>query len=379
MKNLYRTISQHLHSLHKNSLQGNALKRLNSLSGFICGMIRKGSSHLVDIGSGLAQDINSNSKTVAAKRFLSHEKINQKNTYLPYVQVFILGLLSIMNLRKGIFLAIDGSQAGKHNAVLMLSLIWRKRSIPICWLTKSGGKGHFKTAHHIAVLQNAIDILLPLLPINTPVTVLGDGEFDAIELQELCLKYHWNYVLRTACNTVLYEDKEQFQAKDVTPAPEHDIFSLPMVEFTKKRFKYVHFVCWHDQQKHEEPIYLVSNLLNVEDIIRAYDQRYAIECLFKDLKSTSFNIHKTRIQDTKQVDNLLIIAALAFIILTSIMYKYDKLKWRKKVQRCRKDRKTISFFTFALRLIDYFIDYDFEFCIDLRIKNNDNITVQNLV
>jgi len=377
MKLLYKRISQHLLSLHQRPPSGNALKRLHNLSGFICGMIRTGSSHLVDIGSGLVQDINANSKTVAAKRFLEHDQVNQKKTFLPYLQLFLFGLLSIIDLGKGILLAIDGSELGKHNAVLMVSLIWRKRSIPICWLTKSGNKGHFKVEDHVSVLQSAINILLPLLPNDTNVTVLGDGEFDAIELQELCLKYHWNYVLRTACNTVLYENNDRFQPKNIGLPPEHDVFSIPMVEFTKKRFKYVHFVCWHDQQKHQEPIYLISNLLDVEHITQAYDQRYGIECLFKDIKSTSFNIHKTRLKKTEHVDNLLVIAALAFITLTAFMYKYDHLKWRKKVQRWRNDRKTLSFFTFALRLIKYFIDYEVEFSIDFSMSKNDNVCLKN--
>jgi len=45
-----------------------------------------------------------------------------------------------------------------------------------------------------------------------------------------------------------------------------------------------------------------------------------------------------------EVSNLIIIAALAFILLTVLAIQYDKPKWRKKVQRVRKDRKVLSFF-----------------------------------
>ena len=76
----------------------------------------------------------------------------------------------------------------------------------------------------------------------------------------------------------------------------------------------------------EKPILLVSNLLCSYDIISDYSLRYSIECLFKDLKSTSFNIHKTRLKKPEEVKNLIIIAALAFLLLTILAIQYDRLR-----------------------------------------------------
>lgn len=370
MKNLFIRVKKRLLSTSDTPIEGHALKRINNLSGFITGMIRKGSSHLPDIGSGLPQDIDAQSKTVAAKRFVEHKKVSFKLHFLPFLTAFLQGILASTYFHHGFVLAIDGSQIGKDNAALMVSLIWGNRSIPICWLVKSGGKGHFKNEDHIKVAQQALQVLLPLLPAGIPVTLLGDGEFDSIDLQKLCLKNDWNYVLRTACNTILYEQGERFQARDIQLSPLQDCFSIPQVEFTADRFKYVHFVCWHDVTKYEKPIYLISNLLCDGAIIELYNQRYAIECLFKDLKSTRFNLHKTRLKKPKEVFNLIIIAALAFILLTVIAIQYDQKKWRKKVQRVRKDQKVLSFFTFACKLIDYFLDYDIHFSFSFHFSKN---------
>ena len=75
MKKLFNQIHRRLVSLSVETPQGHALKRLNNLSGFISGMIRKGSSHLPDIGSGLPKNIDSASKTAAAKRFVENKWI----------------------------------------------------------------------------------------------------------------------------------------------------------------------------------------------------------------------------------------------------------------------------------------------------------------
>ena len=165
---------------------------------------------------------------------------------------------------------------------------------------------------------------------------------------------------------MIRKEGERFQAKQISAnAPQNCTF-IPDVEFTEARFKYVNFVCWHDKKRHEEPIFLISNLEHPRDIIELYDQRYSIECLFKDLKSTSFNIHKTRLKKADEVSKLLIIAALAFILAI----QYDQPQWRKKVQRVRKDQKVLSFFTFAYKLIDYFIEYEVHFEFSFQFSKN---------
>jgi hypothetical protein len=70
------------------------------------------------------------------------------------------------------------------------------------------------------------------------------------------------------------------------------------------------------------------------------------------------------------VANLVMIAALAFILLTILVIQYDTIQWRKKVQRYRKDRKALSFFTFAIRLFEYFIDYEIPFDFSFQFSKN---------
>lgn len=370
MQNLYKEIQFRLSKVGSIPKDGNAIKRINTLSGLVSGMIRKGSSHLPDIGSGLRKNIDANSKTIAAKRFIENKWTDFDSHYLPYLIPFLQGILLCSYLEKGVVLVMDGSQTGKDNATLMISLVWNNRGIPICWLTKKGSKGHFKSSDHESLMNSAITILKPLFHQTLSVTLLGDGEFDGIGLQKLCLSNGWDYVLRTANNTVFYDGDERFRAKTVAPDTSTDSVFIPSLDFTEKRFSNVNFVCWHDHEKHEDPIFLVSNLACPKEIIEFYEQRYSIECLFKDIKSTSFNIHKTRLKKPQEVFNLIIIAAVAFLMLTAIAIKYDQPKWRKKVQRVRKDRKVLSFFTFAYRLIHFFIDNDVGFNFSFQFSKN---------
>ena len=87
---LYSNIQKSLCGLSSDPPQGHALKRLNSLSAMISGMITKGKSHLSKIGSGLPQEIHSLSQEIHAKRFLENKYTDYKVHYLPYLPAFLL-------------------------------------------------------------------------------------------------------------------------------------------------------------------------------------------------------------------------------------------------------------------------------------------------
>ena len=156
----------------------------------------------------------------------------------------------------------------------------------------------------------------------------------------------------------------------VAPAPGEDCLFIPGLEFASGRFKYVNFVCWHDRKKHKDPIFLVSNLDEPGDIIERYDERFSIECLFKDLKSTSFNLQKTRLKSAFAISNLMLIAALAFIMLLCLGLQFEHSPLRKKVQRLRTDRQVLSIFAFACRMLAYLLEQDIAFSFSFHFSKN---------
>ena len=110
---------------------------------------------------------------------------------------------------------------------------------------------------------------------------------------------------------------------------------------------------WHDPNQ-QKAIPLVSNLTDARLIIQAYDRRWAVECLFKDLKSTSFKLDKTRLADAAAISNLVMIAAFAFTLLFKIGKAYQHHPIRAYIHQLRPDRVVYSTFNFALHLVDLF-------------------------
>src|SRR3712207_3527771 len=57
---------------------------------------------------------------------------------------------------------------------------------------------------------------------------------------------------------------------------------------------------------YEEPIYLVTNMLDLRTALAAYRKRAQIETFFSDQKSRGFQLHKSHVSDPKRLTRLLI-------------------------------------------------------------------------
>jgi hypothetical protein len=203
-KNLFKSIEKALISLQPQGIKGHAIKRIMTLTALVKGMIEKQSCHLNALGSGIENDINEASREAAAKRFVENKYTDYKLHYLPYLSQVLVTIIAQASLEQGLSFVIDGSQMGKNHVALMLSVVYKKRSIPLYRVIKKGKKGHFPTEMHLELVQKAADMLNSLMRKDMPITLLGDGEFDSVDLQKLCRKeLGWNYVFRTANDSIL--------------------------------------------------------------------------------------------------------------------------------------------------------------------------------
>lgn len=370
MKSTFSQVKDSLKSLYPQELRGHALSRLNSLCGLITGMILKKSSHLPDLGSGLPQDIDMASSTTHAKRLLSNKWVDANIYYLPFLTIFLKHYMHKVVVNNEVKLAIDGSQMGSKHVALVISLVWENRSIPICWLVRKGKKGHFPEEMHLDIVKQAAEILKGILPPKTKVVLLGDGEFDSVALQKLCRKtLSWNYVFRTSCDAIMYENGDEFQAKGTTVFKRSQFFFLSGVSFSKAKFPDVSFLHWHHPD-YTDPIYLISTFDNPFDMQYYYKFRFAIETMFKDLKSRGFNLHKTRLSTAFDISNLLIIGSLSFCFIMGLGTEYQDSPVRKKVQEKKNGQKQLSVFSYGLKLFHHFIEKQIDFVFSLTISKN---------
>ena len=102
---------------------------------------------------------------------------------------------------------------------------------------------------------------------------------------------------------------------------------------------------------YEEPIYLVTNMVDLEAAIALYRKRAHVETFFSDQKSRGFHLGHSHICDPKRVSRLLIASCLAYIwiVYLGALVHNDTKKMR---QVHRRDRCDLSLFQLGLAWLE---------------------------
>lgn len=74
-------------------------------------------------------------------------------------------------------LIVDGTKVGFGHQLLMVSLAYRKRAIPIAWTWVNHVRGHSTACKQVALLN----YVRSLLPVGAAVILVGDCEFGPVE------------------------------------------------------------------------------------------------------------------------------------------------------------------------------------------------------
>lgn len=352
-KACYRTIITTLRKFAPKGLKGQGVRRLNVYGLMIVGLIRAGKASLPEIASKSPK--NQKSKTQSREqrfiRWLKNESNSEEEIYFPYIKEVLAGLSNTT-----LIFSIDASSLGKHCAVLMISVMYQNRSLPVVWKVRKGNKGSFSEQEHVALVEQLNKLMQELqedLKKQLIVVILGDGEFDGVEFQRTCEDYGWSYVLRAAKNINCFEgdSEESFKPEDL--AQEGERISVEGVSYTNRKYGPVQVIAQWDRGYQEE-LYLVTNLELAEEACELYKKRCLIETFFSDHKSRGFNIQKSRLKDPHRIAKLLMVACFAYIWLVYLGVVAKKRGLEGLF--ARKGRKVLSLFQLGFRYLDYLLE-----------------------
>ena len=134
--------------------KGDRARHLLTLSMLISGIVGSKQVHLPQIASKVPTPTKVQSRIKRFSRFLANEKVTYESYYLPYARQLLANLA-----HQTLVLVMDGSPVGRKCRTLMLSVVYKKRALPIAWLVAEGSRGHFPEADHIALIKQVKDIL----------------------------------------------------------------------------------------------------------------------------------------------------------------------------------------------------------------------------
>lgn len=274
-----------------------------TLAMLIAGIVTGRNAQLSSVSAETATKAKDKSTEMRLRRWVKHRSIEADVVYMPFAKQILEALSAVP-----IILVMDGSQVGRGCMVLMVSVLYQKRALPLCWIVYEGKKGHTTAQRHIEALTK----VLSLIPAKGQVVLLGDAEYDTTEML-LWVKQQerWDFVLRTSPQ-IYAREGSQSQPIDAYPLRKGQVFQRHRVGFTQKAALSLNLVGWWSH-RHDGPLYLVTSLDNGYQACKYYRRRFQIETFFSDQKSRGFHIHKSHLSDPIRLSRLLLAACLAYL------------------------------------------------------------------
>lgn len=335
----YRAIKQGIMQFYQPRPTGHREKHLNTLVAMICGLTGGKHAHLPTIADHAPSNRATQESLVKRfRRFLQHDAQTVDGWFLPVAKELLKTLAT-----KPLQVVMDGSVVGRGCLALMLSVVYQGRALPLCWVVVSAPKGQFPQDTHRALLAQ----LQQIMPKDATVIFLGDGEFDGTELQADLRRTNWQYVCRTASNILVSACGVRFHVADLGP-PRGELLAVSPAWMTAEQYGPVSILAiWEEQ--YQQPLYLVTNMSDLDQAVEQYKKRAHIETFFSDQKSRGFNIHKSHLSDPARLCRLLIASCLAYLWIVYLGVCATQQDWMQQLHR--QDRCDLSLFRLGLRLL----------------------------
>lgn len=259
--------------------------------------------NLEKLATALPQPIKFASRRRKLQRFLSLPHLTIKNIWFPIIANW---LNATFNQEKVVHIVIDRTQWGTIN-LLMISLVWERRSIPLYW-ELLGNLG----SSNLEAQTNTIAQALPLLK-EYKVIILGDREFCSVELGSWLRQKGVYFCLRLKRSEFIQIEGEIWvQLNTLGLSPGVSLYFSGVKVTKKKKVAGFNVACkWQRKYRgllSDEGWFILTNLASLEVAITAYKKRFGIEEMFRDFKKGGYNLEGTGVSGDRLIALVLLIA-----------------------------------------------------------------------
>jgi hypothetical protein len=273
-------------------------------------------------------------------RFLGNPAIRVRTCYDPLIEP----LLEQISQNGTVRLLVDGTKVGNGHQLLMVSVAYRRRAIPVAWTWVKGARGHSSARKQLALLSHVHS----LLPNDAKVLLVGDSEFGAVDVIRQVENWHWDYILRQKSSHLVKIADRKWQAFGDLIHKAGQSFWFGKGLLTEKHAHSVNLFA-HWEIGEDDPWLLATNLTTRSASLKAYRIRMWIEEMFGDLKGHGFDLESTRLQNFLKLSRLTFAVVLLYFWLVAFGAKIIKSGLRRLVDR--NDRRDLSIFQIGFRSI----------------------------
>jgi len=339
INHLYHTWFQRIRELRPEQ----RVTQVRNFVWLIIGIYQSRSVSLSRIASKIPGKFKLLSFTRRLSRFLSNPAIEERTWYAPIARSWLAKqALHLQQIR----LIVDGTKVGPFHQLLMVSLAYRKRAIPLAWAWVKHVRGHSTATVHLKLLS----YVHSLLPVGIAVLLVGDCEFGSVEVISQLEAWRWDYALRQKSSTLIYlAAQTQWHKFGSLIHKPGESFWLGQGWLTESKvFPTLLLVHWKFGE--DEPWCLATNLPDRRMALQAYSRRMWIEEMFGDMKRHGFDLESTMLHHADRLSRLTLAVVLLYVWLMSVGTRTIQDGLRHLVDR--KDRRDLCIFQIGLRSID---------------------------
>lgn len=274
--------------------------RMETLVMLITGMIGSRTVNLSHVASERGASAKPASTYRRLQRFFQH--VNAKEDWAAQLIISLLGITG----QRTLCLDRTNWKLGKTDInVLVLAVVTRRHRVPLMW-TFLDGPGSSNTAQRIDLMQR----YLAIFGAASIKRLLGDREFIGAGWMNFLNKNNVPFVIRIKKGMcVILDDGRRFTLSS-------------LLRRTKKTQRISGALEVPDKQGHLRLDFAAKKISKTEWLIvaankdghhalRAYRQRWSIECLFGDSKTRGLNMEDTGLTIARKLSLLLSIVAIA--------------------------------------------------------------------
>jgi hypothetical protein len=257
-----------------------------------------------------------------------------------------------------VLLSIDQTTVRDRHGVLMVSLGYGDRALPLYWCTQ-GGEGNIG----YEAQEGVLDQVRAWLPPVAKVMVLGDRFFGSPDLIRYCQRHGWGYRLRLKGNLLVDTGRVSTTTGELAQGVPPRGLYLTDVLLTGQEVP-TNLGLLHEAG-HEEAWIIAMDAVPTRARVLDYGTRWPIESLFSDFKTRGFNLEQSHLVYADRLARLILILSLA-LHWAARSGRDDALKHplpvEKKAQSTLDDTATVvrraarsqlSWFKRGLRLLRY--------------------------
>ena len=313
-----QTTDSHLENAINDVLQPHLSLRWQDrerLAAVCAAVLLAGSCRETAVAKWIQKPTQQTSRVVFFRRFLSSPLFSQEAVYQPLLRQALAGYQAACW-----HIVIDRSPLqAKVSDLLMVSLNFRKRAIPLAWQVVKHGST--TTTTQIELLQR----LESIIPASKWVIIHGDTEFSSVRLMQFIRQHpSWDFLLAQT-NQGYYQfgdwqwhpladlpvrRQQPIYLADIFWTKQHIYGPINLFAFYKPRRK-------NDYAKLYEYRYITTSLPIAPTLRRLGQRRWGIEPMFRDYKSAGWQLDRSALTDPERQVNLLLILSINYLWATA--------------------------------------------------------------